>query len=305
MKNFKFFAAFFTIVTLLGLTGCSDDQAELLNGGQGPNGSTILNVNYTIPGQDTKVFSATNVTADATDTTVTITAENDETGESLVMSFAGNKEQKEADPSYVASVTYIDANGNEYSALSPVTSKQTGAARLLDIDTATKTITGVFSLIGYDAAADDVTDGVPFFSGTFINVPYTGTLPEPDPTTTPGNTYMKATVDGTLINFATVSTLAAEGSTTFNGANATPMAMLQLIFFDDSVLVEGATLAMGEDADAQIIVGTSGYFANEGSVTITDITGNIVTGTFHFSASDIDDVETIEITAGEFKMSMQ
>jgi hypothetical protein len=311
MKNFKFFAAFFTIVSLLGLTGCSDDQAELLNGGQGPAGSIILNVNYTIPGQNTKVFNATYVTATANDTDIVINAENEDTGESMVISFTGNKEQTEADPAYVATITYIDANGNEYDALSPFTSLQTGAVKLLDINTADKTITGVFSLIGYDGSEEVPADGVPFFSGTFMNVPYTGTLPEPDPTENPNPnpsaTYMKATIDGTVVNFTTASTITVGQLTTFQGVNSNPAYALQLTFADNSIIAEGnfpTNLEIG--VNALFAVGEVVYSSVEdsGSIVITDITSGIATGTFSFTVENPDG-ETKTITAGEFKLPIQ
>lgn len=305
MKKFKFLAAFVAFATLLGLTGCSDDQAELLNGGQGPAGSVILNVNYTIPGEDTKVFAATSVGAVANDTDIVITAENEDTGESLEIYFTGNKEQTPAQESYVASVTFIDANGNEYSALSPFTGDETGAVRLSDIDTKAKTITGVFSFIGYDGTEVAPAEGVPFFSGIFMSIPYTGTLPEPDPTTNPGDTFIKATIGGTTVDFATVTSSILQGSTAFQGANASPLYTIQIVFPENNVIVQGATLTIGDEVEAQTMVGTSAYFANEGSLTITNITNGVATGTFHFSASDIDDVQSIEVTNGEFKMEIE
>lgn len=296
MKKFKFFAAFFTIVSLLGLTGCSEEETELLNGGQGTDGSIQLNINYTIPGQEAKVFSATYVTADASSTSITITAENEDTGESLVMAFAGNK----LNTAYTTtSLTYIDPAGNEYSALSPLTDLQTGAVKLTAINTAGKTITGVFSFIGYDADASTVEDGVPFYSGTFINVPYTGTLPEP----TPATAFMKATVDGTVVDFAAASTQTVGTITTFVGTNTNPIYMLQLVFADNTAIAVGTFPIDMTNVSAQVTIGTSSYVGISGSVIITDITDNIVTGTFTFTGESGEG--NIEVTAGSFKLPKQ
>lgn len=293
MKKLRLLSVFLMLVSFVGLTGCSEEDTQLLNGGQGTNGSVLFNVNYTVPGEAAKVFSATNVTADATSTTITINAENEDTGESLVMVFAGNKINTVFK---TTSLTYINEAGESFSALSPLTNAQTGAVKLSVINTTDKTITGVFSFIGYEADATTVEDGVPFYSGTFINVPYTGTLP------TPSTNFMKATIDGTPVEFSTIETETTGTATTYKGTNTTPAYTLSLVFADNTDIAVG-TFEIGEEVTAQVTIGTSPYAGGTGSVIVTAIADNIISGTFTFTGESAEG--NIEITAGSFKMPKQ
>lgn len=304
MKKFKFLAAFVAFASFLGLTSCSDDQAELLNGGQGPAGSTILNVNYTIPGDSTKVFVATSMNATANDSNIVITAENEDTGESLEISFTGNKVQDSLQASYVATVTYIDATGNEYSSMSPFTNKHTGAVRLKEINTTEKRITGVFSFIGYDDNASTPSDGVPFFSGVFMSIPYTGTLPEANPTPG-GEYYMKATIDFVQVNFADVSTITNEDGTIYKGENTTPMYTITLAFPDNSIIAAQTSYTMGEEVIGQISDGTTTYSDVDGFVMINTISPDgKIHGAFAFTA-DTGTGEDILVSNGEFILPVE
>lgn len=298
MKKFKFLGALVAFATLLGLTSCSDDPAELLNGGQGPAGSTILNVNYTIPGDSTRVFVATSMSATASDSDIVINALNEDTGEALEIYFTGSKVQTDAQASYVASITYFDADGKEYSGFSPFTSKQTGAVRLTAIDTGAKVISGVFSFIGYDDEAAVPADGVPFFSGIFMEIPYTGTLPEP--------TYMKATIDSTLVDFETVATITTQDTvTTYRGTNVTPKYSLDMKFIDNADIVQGATVNLGEKLKVEVKIDETLYIAKTGSVTFNTVTDVVATGTFTFTAAKEGETETIQITGGDFKVLVE
>lgn len=298
MKKFRILTAFVAFAAFLGLTSCSDDPAELLNGGQGPAGSTILNVNYTVPGDSTKVFYATYVSANVQGLNITVTAENEDTGESLVIDFTGNKVQNDNAVSYKASVTYIDASGNEYDSYSPFSASQTGALRLKDINTEKHTISGVFSFIGHDGTEAAAADAVPFFSGIFMEVPYTGVLPEP--------TYIKATVDSTFVDYEnTYTDVTSDTIVAFKGSNTTPKHSVEIKFADNSDVTEGATIELGPKLTASFKVGDVNYIAKTGSVKITTVKEDVVTGTFLFSAATEDNTETIQITGGQFKMLLE
>jgi len=298
MKKFRFLAAFVAFAAFLGLTSCSDDQAELLNGGQGPAGTTILNVNYTIPGDSTKVFYSTAVSAAASGDYVTITADNEDTGESLVIEFGNQLDVNGAFSD--ATVTYIDAAGNEYSALSPFTSKNTGAVKLSESEAGT--ITGAFSFIGYDDDATVPADGVPFFSGIFEKVPLSGTLPTPLPYEPPFKGTMKAKVDGTDVVFGAVWTENEGAQTTFKGVNVDPAYAIDIIFADSSSITEATFSIDMESLSAKVTIGEDVYNAVGGQVIITDITDDIATGTFKITGEN--ESGTIEVIAGELKVSL-
>ena len=304
MKKFRLLSAFLMLVTLTGLISCSEEDTQLLNGGQDTDGSVQLNINYTIPGGEAQVFSATSVSADANGTTVTITAENEDTGESLVMSFAGNKISAPNAKAYPASVTYVDGAGNEYTALSPISDKDTGGVKLTEVNTAGKTISGVFSFIGYAADATVIEDGVPFYAGVFFNIPYTGSLPEPTPTE-PEDTFMKATIDASDVDFSAASTVVNGTTTTFAGVNANPIYTLQLVFADNTAIAAGTFEIDVVDGpvSAQVTIGTSSYVGVSGSVIINSVTEGIVTGTFTFTGENGEG--QVEVTAGSFKLPLE
>jgi hypothetical protein len=293
MKKIKFLAAFVAFSTLLGLTSCSDDQAELLGGGQGPAGTIILNVNYTIPGQDTKVFHSTFVSAEATDDIVTITAKNEETGENLVIAFGNQMDKNDAFAD--ATVTYIDPSGNEYSAYSPFTSKNTGVVKLSVLEDGS--LTGAFSLVGYDDNADSVADGVPFFSGIFEKVPLTGDLPEPIPYIS-----MKANVDGTDVIFRSVSTMVEGDKSTFRAVSTDPAYEITFVFNDNTTIEVGSFPIDDTDVTATVKVGADTYEGVNGFITITSISDDIATGTFSITAENEDG--TITVNGGKFNMDL-
>lgn len=295
MKKLRFLSVFAIIAAFSTLTSCSDDQAELLEGGQGGNGTVQFNVNYTVPGDSTKIFSATYVTATANNADITINAENEDTGETMTLSFTGNKIQTGTQAAYVATVTYTDADGNSYTSFSPYQNTQTGAAKLNLIDTGAKTIGGVFSFIGFDGTETAPADGTPFYSGVFINIPYTGNLPEP--------TFMKATIDSTAVDFETVSTITTlDTITTYRGSNAAPKYSIDMKFIDNADVVQGATVNLSEKLQVEVRVNDTLYTAKAGSVKFNTVTDVIVTGTFLFTASTADNTKTVQVTAGDFKM---
>ncbi|PZR19146.1 MAG: hypothetical protein DI539_14995 [Flavobacterium psychrophilum] len=295
MKKLRFLTAFVAFATMLGLTSCSDDPTELLNGGQGPAGSTILNVNYTVPGDSTKVFVATSVNATASGDYVTIEAENEGTGESLVIEF-GNQLNKN-DGFGEGTITYTDASGNGYTATSPFTSLNTGVVKLSESPAGT--ITGAFSFIGYDNNATVPSDGVPFFSGVFEQVPLSGTLPTPLPYEPPFQSSIKATIDATTVDFATAYTSVNQQGTSFIGANAEPEYEISLFLTDVS---EGTFAIDMQTVKASVTVGEDTYIAIGGEIIITDITDGVATGTFSFTGEHTNG--NIEITDGEFEMSV-
>ena len=296
MKKLRFLTAFVAFATMLGLTSCSDDPAELLNGGQGPAGSTILNVNYTIPGDSTKVFVATSVNATVSGDYVTIDAENASTGESLVIEF-GNQLNKNGGFGE-GTITYTDASGNEYTATSPFTSLNTGVVKLSESPAGT--ITGAFSFIGYDNNAAAPEDGVPFFSGIFEQVPLTGTLPTPLPYEPPFEASIKATIDATTVNFETAWSVVNQQGHTFKGTNTEPAYAINLF---TTIVSEGTFVIDMSTVSASVTVGEDLYNAVSGEIIITDITDGIATGTFTFTAEN--EFGTVEVTDGEFEMSVE
>lgn len=293
MKKIKFLAAFVAFATLLGLTGCSDDQAELLDGGQGPAGTIILNVNYTIPGEDTKIFHSTFVSAEATDDVVTITAKNEDTGENLVIAFGNQLDKNDAFSE--ATVTYVDPSGNEYSAYSPFTQKNTGAVKLTESPDGS--ITGAFSLVGYDDNAGSVADGVPFFSGIFENVPLTGDLPEPIPYIS-----MKANVDGTDVIFRSVSTSVQGEKSTFRAVSTDPSYEISFTFNDNTTIEVGSFPIDDTDVTATVKIGNDTYEGVNGFITITKISDDIATGTFSISAENEEG--SITVNGGKFNIDL-
>lgn len=297
MKRFKLLSAFFVLFTAISLTGCSDEDPSMLDIGDGGSGDGTMNVSINFKINDeVMVFNATSASASVTNSTITIDALNEDTDETLTISWTGNQLT-----TYTAnSIVYNDGNGNEYEAVNPLNDEPSGMVKLDGVNTAGSTISGYFSFIGSTGSGSEA---VAFYSGSFNNVVYTGSLPTPT-TPTPGTgQYIKAKVDGEQINWDNVTVDTLEDQTIVNGLNMTNMSIVQIVFPDTSVIVADAVLPISQGAGAigvQISVGMTAYAAQEGSITIISVTNGLVKASFQFTAQNTDGTQTVEVTEGEF-----
>lgn len=301
MKRFKLLSAVFAIFAAISLTSCSDEDPSMLDIGDGGTGDGTMNVsiNFKIDGE-VQVFSATTASASVTNGTITIEALNEDTDETLTMTFTGNQLNI---PYNASSMVYNDGNGNEYEAINPQNGEPSGIAKLSGVDTAASKISGYFSFIG---STGTDSEPIAFYSGTFNNVVYSGSLPNPTPNPTTGQ-YIKAKVDGEMNNWDTVTSQTVGEGVTFNGINMTSMSIMQISFPDASAIVADAVIPIAGEVGspvAMVSLNMVAFTAVDGSITITSVTNGMVKGTYHFSATNTEETQTIQVTEGEFNVQM-
>lgn len=165
----------------------------------------------------------------------------------------------------------------------------------IQINTTNHTISGTFSFTGVNEAGQQKV----FTNGTFENIPYTED-------STPGDDMLKATIDGTAIDYENsiiTSWVDAGSGATINiqgvGTNGSG---IHLAISDD--LNEGIYPITDEilaDVSASYSVDEDTEFdATTGSLTITSKTDGHITGTFQYTITDGTGTVLHQITNGEF-----
>jgi hypothetical protein len=287
------------VLSALSFTACSDEDPEMMdNGNGGPGGSGVFKVNF-----DERQYIVNNgdegqvVNAAVTGNVISINATDTDTQESFSITFTGNRKG-----TYNAtSVTYTGPDG-VYTNIHPTTGVPSGIIKLENVSTASHTISGFFSFIGYKANGERM----PFFNGIFENIIYTGSLPEPLPETPVGDAYFRAKVAGVQTDFPVIMSQSVGGNYMFSATNAGVSSVMQLIMPTTANNV-GTFPIVDSPFDGITVVYTAGmttsYAATEGSITLEAAPAGWIKGKFNFIGVTIDDV-SIEITDGEFLMEL-
>lgn len=171
----------------------------------------------------------------------------------------------------------------------------TGTITITEINTTDHTISGTFNFTGYWSNTDETVAPKQFTNGVFTDLPYVSDSPTNDSFT--------ASIDGTA--FTAGDVLTAE--TTVEGTSfisvAGQSAGTAITVSVKSGITTGSYTITGSPAADQVQVvftnaAGNGGLATSGTVTVTQITADRVTGTF--SATVVDGTETFQITNGTF-----
>jgi len=306
MKKFRVIQALVVLFTALAFTSCGDEDLTLEP--LGPNaGQADLRVNF-----DNETFVASAVTAAVANNAITITGSDALTGEMLTMTLnqtALTLSTPFTVPAVVTSydnvsMSYMDA-GTEYVNVN-AEGESTGAIVITEVNTAAHTISGHFSFVGYDPDNASA-QAIAFYSGSFTDVPYTGTLAEPLPPApvNPGVLeYLRAKIDGaaTATEFGLLAAMPASGNLNLTGGILDPLSSVSIIV--DAEIAAG-TYSFGpsplEGVYGVYNTGGVAYTSTEGSLTVISNDGDIIKGTFNFTAADSEG-NTKVLTAGEFNL---
>lgn len=297
MKKFRLLSAFLVILSAISFTACSDEDPEMLeNGGGDLTGPGTFRANFD---ERQYIVNGEEVTANVVGTSgVTITATDEETGESITLSFVGNKiNDKEEDTGYsITAATYVGADG-VYTNANPATGAKNGKVKLSAIDVANKTISGFFSFMCWNAAGQSKS----IFNGRFETIVYTGTLPAP------GVEYFRAKVNGTLTEFSDITAPNTNGVRSLRGS-IPANSIVQFLYATGVEPAVGVFPLAENPADG--IVGTytaigtaTDYVSTSGSLRINEKIGGWVEGTFSFTGT-ASNGQLIEITEGEFYIKL-
>ena len=307
MKKFNVLSALLVLFTALSLTSCSDDAATLDPSGQGFN-SASLNVAF-----NNNLYTADNVTANVSGGTITITGSRGPTGEAITMSLGQTQLTIDGIYNDNVSVSYLPGGGSttEYMGYNPETGESTGAIKITALDTISRTISGNFAFVGY-SSTNPTAEPIPFYSGSFNNVPYTGNqLPAAiiiPPVTPPaeGTEYLKAKVDAELKEFTLLQAIPLNQKVNISGTIVSPQQNIGLIL--DQAVEPGTYEMVDSPFDGAVgtyNVGTNMYTSTSGQITIISNADGWIKGTFHFSAvNGNDDTDVIEVTEGDFNIQV-
>ncbi|GGB68804.1 hypothetical protein GCM10007424_06020 [Flavobacterium suaedae] len=181
-----------------------------------------------------------------------------------------------------------------------------GSFTITDIDTVNKTISGTFSFTGYWSNTDDEIESVELTSGVFTDVSYADNTTNPNPGS--DEDYIVADIDGTETDFTIAVALVSGNFLTVSGQNVAPPKQIQLMMDAD---IEAGTYSITEDGGfgngvtAMYSEGLALYVVSSGELTIISNDGDVIKGTFEFSAYNSDDEnDTIDITNGDFEMQI-
>jgi hypothetical protein len=195
------------------------------------------------------------------------------------------------EPSSTSEYTYNNFN--------PANTETSGSVTISSIDTVNHTISGTFSFTGWWGDAEANLPSVAFTNGVFENLPYTTSA-----TPTPGDDeYFKAKIGGTLKDFPVTTALESGDLLNISGTDPATMSFMNVIV--DTDITPGIYQMADNPFDgptATYQMGTVGYFASTGTLTIISNTGGYIKGTFSFNGADIDETSTIVVTEGEFNV---
>lgn len=297
MKKFRVIQAILVLFTALAFTSCGDDELTLEPLGPGGTNAADLKVAF-----NNEIFVADNVTAAAGAGSITITGTADDTGEVVTMVL--NQTAIALETGYHnVSLSYSDG-GTEYTNVDTETGEASGTIVITQVSTANHTISGNFAFTGYDTENPGAAPVV-FYSGSFSNVTYTGTLAEPTAPTTPTITeYLKAKVAGVQTEFGLLSAVPTSGSVTLTGGILEPLSSISIVVDED--IVAGTYPFAEAPADGPYGIYTSGstpYTSTGGSLTIISNEDGVIKGSFNFSAANSEGT-VIELTDGEFNLEL-
>lgn len=298
MKKLRLLSVCLTIFAVIGLTGCSEEDPSMMEGGPGPDTNTgSFRVHYNEGAQ----FVADEASANAMSGMITITGSIEETGEVITMSLRGNTKGLYRNVNF----TYVGGAG-DYTNVDPDNGVKSGIIEIKDVNTANKTISGQFSFLGYS----DADETMPFYNGTFTNITYTGELPDPapeQPTPAPAEQVMKAKVNGTLVDFPSIQYLITGGGTTISGTSAEPISYIQISLGQDIVVGTYDLADVTDNVTVIYVKYVEGmpvtYTPFEGTLNISSVNDSWVTGTFSFKRENSPE-DRIDITEGSFNVDL-
>ena len=118
-----------------------------------------------------------------------------------------------------------------------------------------------------------------------------------------GSGTVKITVNGKSYNFKNITAAAVSGALAIGGEEGD----VSISFLMTTDVKEGEYNFNDEGTQITALYteNNTGYFAEEGTITITSHSGNKMKATYHFTGKSIDGTQTVEITNGSFDVKYQ
>lgn len=301
MRKFRLLSVVLVMFTVLGFVSCDSEPVDpVLNPGENPGGEN--------PGGETPGAAVFKVDFQG----VTFVAESVQAKyEQGVLMIVGAKSTAEVVSVGVSGTTEGTYNNNTmnylpggnaqtgYMNINPDTFAKNGTVTVTEIDYENNTVSGTFSFKAYSVNPATIPASITFTNGSFENVPVTGL---PDPGTNPvSEKYVKAKVDGQLVNFGAVMGVANSGTLMLTGTNIASQEFLTLNL-PQTITPGTYTLETFTDYYATYM-GFGGFDVSSetGTITIISHANGWIKGTFSFSGEDFDENQHA-VTDGEFNI---
>ena len=183
--------------------------------------------------------------------------------------------------------------------------ENTGSITITSINTTNNTVSGTFSFKGYWTETVNPLAPKNFTNGIFQNIPFTGNIGNPSTDTfyakVDGVEFVEDQIDVTEVSASGVPDAISIVASKTNGESLsisidtnTPVGTYQM-----TGLLSTVDLVRGK-----YLVGGSLHGGVAGSLTITSITATRIAGTFMFTAENIGQTSTHQITQGSFDVEL-
>lgn len=303
MKKFRFLSVVLVIFSALSLTSCDTEPVDPVlnqngeNPGTGPGTEPGTNPGSAVFKVD---FGGATFVAESAQAKY-------EQGMLVIVGAKSSAEVVSVGVSGTAEGTYNENTMNYlpgadaqtgYMNINPDTFAKNGTVTITEIDYENNTISGTFSFTAYSVNPATNPASIVFTNGSFENVPVTG-LPEPG---TVPEKYMRAKVDGQLVNFGTLLTMGEGDFWTLSGTDVASMKSMSITLND---AITPGTYTLEEFTDYYAVymggLGASSVPSETGTITILSHADGWIKGTFSFSGEDFDG-NPHAVTDGEFNI---
>jgi hypothetical protein len=298
MKKLRVLSAFMVLFTAIGFVSCDSEPVDPLlldNEGEQPTGPAIFKVDFS-----GSTFTATTAQAVVGDGVIAIMGIRGTNGESVSLALPGSTTGTYSGDEVLMVYSPTAASEYQFANIDNELASN-GSVVITSINTTNHTISGTFSFTGHWSDTEANLPSIAFTNGSFQNIPYTGTIIDPN-----DEEYMRALVDGVEKEYGIIASLAAGENVSFSGTIVSPMSSMQIMV--PANITPGTYPLGGGPFEGPVAIYHNNpegfpYNATSGSITIISNSGGWIEGEFEFTGTDADD-NTVEVTDGEFNIEL-
>lgn len=306
MKNIKFFAGIFLIVTAFTFSSCDnepiDSAIDLDDFGGNTTGPAVFKADFS-----GTTWNATTSQAVISGNLIQIVGAKSN-GDTFAFLIQGN-----GTGNYAANLNILafTPTGSEfgYWSINPTNeSENTGSIAITTINTTNNTISGTFAYKGYwsDATTTSILP-VQFTNGVFTNIPYKTTVPVSGDSfyaKVDGTEFVENQIDVALIVDATPNPIPDQISIVGSKTNGDTVGINV-----NKILGTGTYAITGVLSDVDVVRGSTKinnvlFNAESGSITITSKTATRIKGTFNMVVKNFTTSVIKNVTAGTFDVEL-
>lgn len=297
MKQVKLTSLLLVLIMTLGFVSCDTEPVDPVFIENMPDEPVTGGGTFTVD-IDGETFTAQASVAAIAEGIMTITGINNN-GDSNISLLIGDIQEGTYDSALMTYTPSIAASDFSYLSYDD-DGNSTGSITITSINTTNNTISGVFNFTGYWSNSEEEMVPVVLTNGTFTNIPYQGTITNPD------GEYLKANIDGDDFSFNTLFAVTLGDKLSISGTIFSAQETLQLQM-DQNIAPGTYTIGSNESGDAFASYNTPDYSFESVSGTLTIISNEngFIKGEFEFIADEfLDEAPSIEVVNGEFNIEL-